>query len=116
MLFISYNIFPRFIFESAIFDHEVEAVLLNMKRSSEVRQNAIHWFESHLKTERQKAWRLLMTDKNIDLTSAMPYLIRLNKTDTVWQTLDSRGKDYVFEWQRRVNFTILEMFILRHKA
>ena len=116
MLFISYNIFPRFIFESAIFDHEVVAALLSMKRSSEVRQNAINWFENRLKMERQKVWRSLMTDKNIDLSSAMPYLIRLSKTDTVWQTLDSRGKDYVFEWQRRVNFTILEMFILRHKA
>ena len=103
-------------FESAIFDHEVVAALLSMKRSSEVRQNAINWFENRLKMERQKVWRSLMTDKNIDLSSAMPYLIRLSKTDTVWQTLDSRGKDYVFEWQRRVNFTILEMFILRHKA
>ena len=103
-------------FQSAVFDHEVEVVLLNMKRPFEVCQNAIRWFESQLKTERQKVWRSLMTNKNIDLSSTMPYLIRLSQTDPVWQTLDSRGKDFVLEWQRRVNFTILEMFILRHKA
>ena len=53
-------------FESTIFDHEVEAVLLNMKIPSKVRQNAINWFGNHLKMERQKVWRLLLTDKNID--------------------------------------------------
>ena len=103
-------------FESAIFDYEVEAVLMHMKRSPSVCQNAINWFESQLKMDREKIWKLLMTEKNINLSSAMPYLIRFNEIDSAWQILDNRGKYFVSEWQRRANFTILEMFILRHKA
>ena len=73
----------RFMFECAVFDEEVKMALIHMKRSREVCQNAVHWLESHLKQEKEKVWKLLMTNKNIDLSSGMPYLIKLSKSDTV---------------------------------
>ena len=103
-------------YQSAAFDLEVEGILMRNKRSDAVCHNAVQWFERELKSKREKVWKTLMSEKNVDLTSAMPYLIKINSTDSVWQNLDSRSQDYVYEWQKRANFTILEMFILRHKA
>ena len=57
-----------------------------------------------------------MTEKNIDLSNAMPYLMKLREFDVVWQTLDFRVKDFACELKLRVNFTNLEMFILSHKV
>ena len=102
--------------QSAVFDHEVESIFMFNERSDAVCNNAVQWFESELKLKREKVWKTLMREKNIDLSSAMPYLIKINSTDSVWQNLDSKSQDYVYEWQKRANFTILEMFILRHKA
>ena len=41
-------------FENAVFDDEVKTALIHMKRSREVCQNAINWFENHLKQEGEK--------------------------------------------------------------
>ena len=70
---------------------------MHMQRPCKVCQNAITLLESYLRLQREKVWKLLMTEKNIDLSSAIPYLIKQSKTDSMWQTLDSRGKDFVYE-------------------
>lgn len=57
-----------------------------------------------------------MTDKKIDFSIAMPYLIKLNKNN-VWQTLENENRAKGIQRNEYiVNFTIMEMFILRHKA
>lgn len=104
-------------FDSASYDNEVEAALLRMERPPVVCRRAVKWFQTELKAKRQRVWEKLITHENIDLSSAMPFLIKVDETeDDTWQTLENRAKDYIDEWIRRVNFTILEMFIFRHKA
>lgn len=115
MIYVLQIIFT-FMFDSAYYDHEVETAFLRMKRSPAFCRDAIHWFEREFKKKREVTWKKLLTEKKIDLSSAMPYLIKINEKDDMWKNLENRAKDYLEEWIRRVNFTILEMFILRHKT
>lgn len=68
-------------FGSAYYDNEVETVLMRMK-----------CFESELKSKRKMVCKKFMTDKNIDLSSGMSFLIKANETNDTWHILDSELK------------------------